>query len=450
MVGILLALFIIFSPSLSFAAITLNVSPADGSSSLKLEQAYLGLDNKKDVRLRVTSTDGKRYQVFARLLEPMVNEKGESLDLHAVSLATVSNSNTSGTLYSQNEERLSMGEQMLYSSGQNGESDSFTIAYALNPNEVKTSGNYSGRMVYTARSSDGGDSQATLTMNVQATPRWKATVGGSKSSDKIVINDKDVTEKTADYVKIAFSGNLGSEVRVYQQAVALPQSADGTELGSDGLMFYATGQAEGIKAQDVSVLTQSRSLLYQGTISDNAVLVYYQLNPKSLGDQAPGTYTGRLRFTIETEAGAQDYFIDVQCQIQPIFTIDVAVPTDGISFEHVIAKDPAQEKEVVVTVHTNLRKPYQVAQNLQTPMTNEKGLQISKDYFTQKVDLSQGSKGRTKYTDYLPVEAGEYPIFESDSRGGSSVFKITYKLQGYQGMSTGRFNAPIQYSLNQN
>ena len=78
MAGILLFLSIILIPSLSFAAISLNVTPADGSSSLKLEQAYLGLDNKKDVRIRVTSTEGKRYQVFARVLDPIVNEKAKA------------------------------------------------------------------------------------------------------------------------------------------------------------------------------------------------------------------------------------------------------------------------------------------------------------------------------------------------------------------------------------
>ena len=97
MVVILLFLSLIFAPSVSFAAVSISVSPADGSSSLKLEQSYLGLDNKKDVRIRVTSTDGKRYQVFSRVLEPIINDKGESLNVQSISLATMANSNTSGT-----------------------------------------------------------------------------------------------------------------------------------------------------------------------------------------------------------------------------------------------------------------------------------------------------------------------------------------------------------------
>ena len=448
--GTFLFLFFLLAPLVSFAAVSLTVNPADGSSSLKLEQAYLGLDYKKDVRLRITSTDGKRYQVFARVLDPMVNDKGESLDLHAVSLATVSNSNTSGTLYLQNENRLSMGELLLYSSAQNGESDSFTVSYALNPEVVKSSGNYLGRIVYTVRSSDGSDSQETLTINVQVSPHWKANVSGGRNPSRIIVNDKDVTEKTADFVKIVFTGNTGGDIRVYQEVMMMPQNADGVELGPDGLIFYATGLGDGVKAQTVSPLTQNRSLLYQGHDSDGNVVVYYQLNPEKLSEQAPGTYTGRFKFTIEVDGAPQEFLIEVQCQIQPVFTIDVSVPSDGISFNHVIANSPAQEKEVVVTVHTNLRKPYQVTQNLQSLMTNERGNQIAQDYFTQKVELPLGSRAKTKFNDFAPVVPGELPVFVSDSKGSPAVFRIIYKLQGYQGMSAGSFNAPLQFSLNQN
>jgi hypothetical protein len=450
MTGILLFLVIILTPSLSIAATNLSVNPADGSSSLKLEQAYLGLDNKKDVRVRISSTDGHRYQVFARVLEPIVNEKGESLDLNAVSLATLSNSNTSGSLYLQNENRLSMGEQLIYSSAQNGESDSFLISYALNPEFVRSSGNYFGRIIYTVRSSEGGDSQATLNINVQAKSRFEVTVSGSRAPDRIAVNDKDVTEQTADFVKILFSGNTGQNVRVYQEAMMLPQNAEGTELGAEGLIFYAKAQGSGVRAQDVTSLTQNRSLIYEGNDTNEGLVVYYQLNPKTLGMQAPGTYTGKIKFFLETDQGIKDYFINIICSIQPVFTIDVDVPADGINFNHVIANNPPQEKEILIKVHSNLRKPYQVTQNFQALMTNEKGNQIDKEYFTQKVELLDGSRGRTRFTEYQPVEQGDFPVFVSDSKGNPVTFKITYKLQGYQGMSAGSFNAPVQFSLNQN
>lgn len=448
--SILLLVGLLFFPSLSIAATSLSVSPADGSSRLKLEQAYLGLDNKKDVRIRVSSTDSKRYQVFARVLEPIVNEKGQTLDLRAVSLATISGSNTSGTLYSQNEDYLSMGEQLLYSSAQNGESDSFSMSYALNPDAVTRSGNFTGRMVYTVRSSDGGDAQETLIVNIQAESTWQVSVSGSRTKDRITVNDKDVTEKTADFVKIEFSGNVGQDVRVFQEAIVLPQSAEGRDLGTEGLIYYVAADGDGVRTQEVTPLTPNRSLIYQSQKVSGNILVYFQLNPQTLAVQAPGTYVGRMKFTIESNQGLEDHYMDVQCQIQPVFTIDVVVPSDGISFNRVVANSPAQEKEVIIKVYSNLRKPYQVSQNLQALMTNEKGEQIAQDYFTQKVEMPLGSRGKTRYNSFMPVEVGEQPLFVSDSQGNAVELKITYKLQGYQGMRAGNFNAPLQFSLNQN
>ncbi len=63
---------------------------------------------------------GSRYQVFQRILEPIVNEKGDALNLQAIETQTLTNSNSYGTLYLQNSDHLSMGDQLLYSSSQSG------------------------------------------------------------------------------------------------------------------------------------------------------------------------------------------------------------------------------------------------------------------------------------------------------------------------------------------
>ena len=110
------------------ASVSLSVNPADGSNSLRFEPVVqVGIENKQEIHIRVNSTGGSQYQVFQRILEPMVNEKGDAFNLQAIGTQTLSNSNSSGTLYLQNADRLSMSDQLLYSSSQGGESDSFII-----------------------------------------------------------------------------------------------------------------------------------------------------------------------------------------------------------------------------------------------------------------------------------------------------------------------------------
>jgi hypothetical protein len=104
----------------------------------------------------------------------------------------------------------------------------------------------------------------------------------------------------------------------------------------------------------------------------------------------------------------------------------------------------------MVTVRSNIKKPYQVAQSLSTFMVNNQGEAIKKEYLTFKVEVPEGQKGRSRYMDFSPMETGEYPIFSSDAEGLPATFKVIYRLKGYPQMPGGEFNAPIRYSLNQN
>lgn len=437
--------------SLSFAALGLSVNPLDGSNSLRLEQPLSAVQNTKQVRVRITSTNGKQYQVFQRILEPIVNEKGERLNLQAVETATITNSNASGTLYMQNVDHLSLGEQLLYSSGQGGESDALTIAYSVRPDLVKSGGNFLGRIIYTVRSTqEPTQGQAELSVSLQASSQWKATVAGGRTPGQVRVNDTDVTEKTADFVKISFTGNSGREVRIYQEMETIPQNAEGQEFQPGVLMFYGAGQTDGLRATSVSPLAPTRTLVYAGRRSEDNFLLYYLMDPRVLAGQESGEYKGKLKFDVETDKGTQEYFVDMECRIQPVFTMEVDVPAQGVSFTHVLAGNPPQEQGITVTVHTNLHKPYQVVQEMQTPMTNEQGKEIAKEYFTVMVELPAGQRGRTRFADFSPAETGEHPVFSSDGKGSAAAFKVTYRLQGYPGMGSGNFSAPIRFSLNQN
>jgi hypothetical protein len=115
----------------------------------------------------------------------------------------------------------------------------------------------------------------------------------------------------------------------------------------------------------------------------------------------------------------------------------------------VLANTPAQEKEVVVTVQSNLHKPYQVLQDVQTSMTNQQGKEFDNKYFTIEVQIPSGQKGQTDFMEFSPVQTGEYPVFSSDAGGSGATFKVEYRLQGYPQMSPGDFLAPIRFSLNQ-
>ncbi|MEI6437819.1 MAG: hypothetical protein WCO69_03600 [Candidatus Omnitrophota bacterium] len=450
--SILTAIFLFFCSQASFAAVTLSINPVDGSNSLRFREAD-GFNDRKEIRIRVNSTDGKRYQVFQRLNEPMVNEKGESLDLRAMQTAAMPNSNGSGTLYTQSLDKLGMGEQLLYTSGQGGESDSFVVAYGIDPTVFNGNGNFAGRLVFTARAiGEPAQDQSFVNISVESrTDTWKAVLSGGRNRAIVRVKDTDVDPSLADFIKLSFSGNSGANVRVTQEVGNLPRNAAGAELVPGVLKFSVEGaNAEGVKAADAVPLTWAGTVLYYGRGDANDLMVRFFVDPAIIAAQDAGLYNGKMKYVIETEKGREELLMDIELEIKPVFTVDVSLPLEGVSFANVLPNAPATDREVEVKVSTNLHRPYQVLQDLTAPMSNDKGEEMKKDYFTVKVEVPAEVKGRTKFTDFVPMLTGERPVFSSDAQGSPAVFKVIYRLQGYPQMSGGNFKAPIRFSLNQN
>jgi len=434
----------------SFAAVNLSVNPVDGSNSLRFESSSSLQAGKVQIHIRVSSTNGDRYQVFQRILEPIVNEKGDALDLQAVETQTLANTNTSGTLYLQNSGYMSMGDQLLYSSSQTGASDAFVIGYSLNQALINTSGNFRGRLIFTVRGMGNASSdQVTIDVFLETASNLKISVKGSRQPNRIRVKDSDTSEKTAEYVNVSFAGNSGGEIRIYQEIETVLQDDKGNELGAGVLQIDPQGATDGIRAEGATPLSPARTLVYSGNKGEDNFLIYFLVDPNQAQQQDAGKYFGRVKYVVETDQGKQEFPIDVECKILPVFTINVTTPPEGVSFPDVLPSSPPQEKEVVVTVLSNLHKPYQVFQNLQTNMTNTQGKEIDNKYFTIQVQIPTGQKGHTDLTDFTPMQTGDYPVFSSDSSGSGATFTVLYRLQGYAQMSPGSFLAPIRFSLNQ-
>ena len=434
-----------------FATVNLSVNPVDGSNSLRFDRVpNSGVQINQEIHIRVSSTNGGPYQVFQRILEPIVNEKGEALTLQAIEARTLSNSNSSGTLYLQNSDHLSMGDQLLYSSSQTGVSDAFIIGYSLNRSVINASGSFRGRLVFTVRGMGNASSdQVSIDVFLQTLPNMKITVKGAHDPTRVRIKSSDTSEKTADSVNISFSGNLGQEIRIYQQVETLPQNETDQELGADTLQLVAQGQTEGLRVQDLSTLKTGRSLIYSSNKDEDNFIIYFLANADQVQKQDAGIYKGRVRYIVETDQGSQEFPIRIHFDIPPVFIMNVTTPPGGVSFSHVLADNPPQDKEVLVTVSSNLHKPYQVLEDLQTNMTDPQGKEFDSRYFSIQVDIPSGQAGQTKFTEFSPVQTGEYPVFSSDAQGSGASFKLEYRLQGYTQMSAGNYSAPIRLSLNQ-
>ena len=443
--------FILTGPVL--ASVNLSVVPQDGTNDIRLKQGFAGLDLPKNVRVRVTSTNGNRYQVFQRVVEPLVNEKGDISDLSGLKTATEYNSNTAGTLYLNSPEPLSMGEQLLYTSGQGGDSDSFVVAYSTVPDRVTGNGNYFGKIVYTVRSTtEGSQDQQLLNLILESQNSWKVDVRGLKDPVRVSIKDSDTDPQLVDGIKVSFTGASGSSLRVYQETVVLPQDQQARELKPGVLKYLVTGSEQVLSgsAGQGRLFEHTRDQIYTGRAMSGDLIIKFLPDPDMVLLLDAGDYIGKLKYTVEADQSRQDFLIDFEMHVQPIFTMQVNMPPEGVSFRNVLATNPPEEHEITITVKTNLHKPYQLTQAFSSLLTNEKGKEIEKEHFLIKVQLPAGQKGKTKFAEFSPVEVGEYPVYASDGQGSPATFKVQYRLEGYSKMNSGNFLAPIRFSLDQN
>lgn len=429
------------------AAVNLSVNPLNSGDSIRLGHVDAAEEVSSEVKIRITASDGKPYQVFQRLIDPLVSEQGQPLNRDAVESYTLSHSNAYGTLYGDYPEGLSSGEQLLYSSGGTGESDVFTVVYKVRGDRLGASGNFLGRVMYTVRSAGGSD-QDTAYLNVTLTGggRFQTDVKGSLSRDeaRIVYDDGKIEDG---YVRISFTDNPGTRIRVFQQQVSVPQNDLFEEIGRDVIVMKTEGAAGGIQDPSWTPLKTGKTLLFESESPSGEWDVIYSLNKEAVKNQKAGVYRGQIKLFVETAEKSEEFSLNLEADVRPLFRLEVELPPGGIRFAKVLPEMPPQEQEIAVAVKTNLGKPYVVIQSLGSLLTNAGGDVIPEKYFTMKGALVEAAGGTLAQSEDTPVTRKEQPVFFSDGRGSPASFKVLYRLRSFSEMKPGDYSTAITYSL---
>jgi len=438
---------LLLMPIKSYAALSVNASPLQGGNSLRFGRVSGRNQVDKEVKLRITSTDGQQYQVFQRITNSLTNEFGQALDHHAIETYSLSGSNGSGTLYMQNKEDMNLGDQLVYTSGRNGESDSFTLVYSVDPANINKSGNFFGKIQYTARPIGAAShDQVFLNVYLESESQFNVEIVSSSGGNIIRLNSKK--GRNDGYVKVAFDGNLSQEVKIYQEINSLPQESTFQELGPEVLRFYTQG-GPGYESnyQVISDLPRGRKLIYKSMASSDTVYIHYLLDEKKVINQKSGDYRGQILLEIEMGDQRRREEVVLEAEIMPVFEIEIVLPPEGMRFDRLLPMNPPQIKEVTVKVHSNLGKPYMINQVVSSALTNENGDILKAENFSLKGEIVGKSPGEFRFPDFQPVVQSQQAIYVSDAKGSSSEFKVYYRLKPYPEMKAGSYSTSIVYSL---
>lgn len=436
----ILCLFVFFPSADSCASLNLSITPISGTSSISFGRISAHQEINKEVRIRITSTDGEQYQVFQRLAEPLTNSQGQTLASEAIKVYSLIGSNSSGTLYAQSPEQLSLSEQLIYSSSPAGNTDSFTVVYNASADRVTPSGSFMGRLVYTVRSTAGNSrDEVFLNIDLDSAGELEVSVEGSAFHDKVRLRYPS-QQDDKNYVRISFKENRQGSVKIYQDMDALPQNEAAQELERESVQC---SPSEGAAFS----LEPKRILLLSSEAPEKELFVNFAFNDQVIEKQHAGIYKGRLRYTFEGQNITKDFWIDLEIEVEPTFNLELRFPPEGMNFQNILPETPPQLREIIVSVNTNLGKPYIVMQNVNSPLTNEKGVEIADKYFTQSFELIRGQGLNSLSNEFVPVKPGETPVFLSNGNGDPAEFKVWYRLQPFSEMNAGNYATSIIYSL---
>ncbi len=444
---IIATMIMLFNINKLNAATNLSVNPMEGGNSLRFGRVDLTALVNKEVRIRVSSSEGKQYQVFQRILEPLINERGLTLNPDGLRSYTMSGSNTAGTLYGQDQASLGYVEQLLYTSGPSGDSDSFTVVYSVDKSRINVSGNFLGKIFYTLRPIGGNAQQEIfLDVNLNISEEKKLDLEASSGRELVRLSTQNLQDQKG-YLKLAFAGNRGS-IRIYQEMEEPPRDELNHEMNLDNLRFWveAASQSEN-SYRTPTRWAGKRQLVYSSQEPTDSLLINFDFDPNQIVNQKAGLYRGRMRYVVESEELNEMAHINLEAEVNPIFKLDVQYPPGGMHFSNLLPGESPQVKEIEVKVKSNLGRPYMVTQNVSTTLTNDKGEKISAEFFSMKVGMDQDISGKTDFSGFSSVPRDAVPIYFSNAKGASTSFKVMYRLAPYPGMAPGDYSTAIVYTL---
>jgi hypothetical protein len=432
------------------ADFSLSATPVEGGSALRFGRISGSDEITREVRLRVNSTAGVRYQLRQRLIDPIADERGNRLNAQAITFYTLRGSNARGSLYQDMQSSLDTSDRVLYTSDTAGDTDTIIIAYKVSASALNTSGNLMGRLAYTLMP-QGPGSQQQIFLNVyidaQGGIEIKTEITGGSKEVRLISSDKEpICEMSLNVV-----GAVNGEYIVRQALQGALRNETGDNLPDEVVKFTVSAKNGVSDVASPMALTGRVEKIYTGVDGnpDDTIVVKFLLDPKAMANLDSGVYRGRLLYTFESNGvGIKSVPMDIVVDIKPVFQLQlVSEDKRDVVFKDVEPGKDIEPKKVIIRIITNTKRPYSVIQKVASPLTNSAGETLPMESFTFKQQLAPEAKGSIIFSDNTPVKVGDTQIFNSDGRGTPSEFQIEYYVQPSRKYKSGNYYFNMSFAL---
>ena len=428
---------------------SLTVRPYEGGYDLKYGKIspILGRVNR-EVTVDITSDIAKQYRLVQTFFESLTNSQGGSIPQNNFFVYGVRGTNKYGTMNVEQEIPLSLGRTILYTSNQQGLSDSFNLVYGLIIPEDQAPGSYRGRIGYTLEPIDSTQSPVTVILNVFAEieVESKIEIKTAQGGRTVSLNSTREEERSCD-VLVSIKGGLGSQFRILQLIPEPLTSSEGNQLSYEAVNFFIREARKGSGVSVPTPLSSRQQVIYTSGLRgepEDFIVTY------SLGDlkkEKAGKYRTVIKYYLEGPTTSLIDTLGLEVENERIFDLVVSPEMGGVmQFLNLKPLQPPRTSVVNIEIKTNAGKPYQVSQKVIQELTDKEGNIIPQEYFNLRTESAE-TKGTVRFLNKTQVKKGEMVLFVSDKDGSSDSFKIIYELGIPLNIKGGDYSTVIIYSI---
>lgn len=431
-------------PFLAEASISFSVTSFHGGKYINFGEVNSRSSVTQEIKVKITNSGTTPYQIKHVLIDPIVSEKGVPLKEQVLFYYTVIGSNSQGSLYDTVLKPLGSREDILYASDSRGSSDTFKIIYLFNGSKLTSPGHYIGRLGFVLEPREGNPQTIVFTVEFNASLEFDAKVSLFGRKITLTTDSKEASSQT---FTLSLKAAEGKNVRIYQKVEEFPVNEKGGYFPEGYLKFFISQSLKGKgEYRTPTILEKKELLIYASNEGSDELKITFLLDGGTLEKITAGTYRGKIIYRVEEEGLQKTIPVDFDIEVKKVF--DIKVISEGLEFYDLRPQTLPQDREVVITVASNLERPYQISQRLTGPLTDQRGNTIAFKYFLMREELVEG-EGEVVHPQFTPMSEKEEVVFISDAKGEPTTFRVIYRLIPSIEILAGRYSTAVTYSLSE-
>ncbi len=408
----------------------------------------------EEVTVAIQKDQAVPYQILQTLYRPLTNEFGQSIPQDAFIM--FSPSNPVGTLRTELETPVPMGQRQIYTSNGAGDEDEFVLVYNARVPESQPGGVYHTQMTLSLEPIQGqaGLSPSIVTLDVRLDIESSFDLKVQSQSGARILDLGRLGERGATTPKpliLTIDSNAAGRYQVFLQWIEPMISEKGVRLDPSALQILLQGGKNGTIASlgPNPSLNDSEAWIYRSDEwgSRDEIELGMGLAPEA--HMQAGTYQGAILLRAESGSPVPPpapVTVPVRLEVDPVIGLETVIEGGGaLSFGTFRADSGRSERRVQLKVTSNLEQPYQISQIVSRKMSNESGKAVPEDAFQFRAQ--RATSGSVLTGVYEPVREGEVVVYRSDDKGTPEDLLLEYFLEMPSNAAAGAYSTELSYSI---